>query len=332
MAPVRIDASAPTRIDLAGGTFDIWPLYLFHERAQTISVAVSLRAHCTLTSRRDYRVVITSEDTGQQVAADDPYSLGTDRMPSAARLVRHFGARGLEVRTYAASPVGGGLAGSSAMNVALIGALAAWTGRPLTDQELLTIAVNAETQARRRPSGAHDVRPAYYGGVAAIEMGLGGVHREALSVDVAELERRLILAYLGPRRQGLDQWEIMTRRLNGDGVVAEALNELCLASVALREALEQHAWPAAGAALTAEWQARKRLAPTVTTLAIDFLLDRARFAGALAGKACGTGGGGCVVCLIDPERRTEVAAALTAGGASLVPFTIEREGLTVHRR
>ena len=66
---MRIDSSAPTRVDLAGGTYDIWPLYLFHERAQTINAAISLRAHCTLTSRRDYRIVLTSEDTGETVEA-----------------------------------------------------------------------------------------------------------------------------------------------------------------------------------------------------------------------------------------------------------------------
>ena len=96
---MRITASAPTRIDLAGGTLDIWPLYLFHEDAQTINAAISLRAHCSLTSRRDYRVVLISDDTGEQVEADDPSALDVDRLPLVARLVRHFGARGVEVRT-----------------------------------------------------------------------------------------------------------------------------------------------------------------------------------------------------------------------------------------
>ena len=49
-APVDIECSAPTRIDLAGGTYDIWPLYLFHDGAQTINAAISLRASCRLTS------------------------------------------------------------------------------------------------------------------------------------------------------------------------------------------------------------------------------------------------------------------------------------------
>src|SRR5215210_4063635 len=75
-ARVRIDTSAPTRIDLAGGTYDIWPLYLFHDRAQTINAALSLRASCTLESREDERVVLISEDTNEQVDASSARILG----------------------------------------------------------------------------------------------------------------------------------------------------------------------------------------------------------------------------------------------------------------
>ena len=67
-----IDSSAPTRIDHAGGTLDIWPLYLFHDGAQTLNAAISLRAHCSLRPlgrSRDRRVRIVSEDTGVTVDA-----------------------------------------------------------------------------------------------------------------------------------------------------------------------------------------------------------------------------------------------------------------------
>ena len=56
--PAPIAASAPTRIDLAGGTIDIWPLYLFHEGASTLNVAISLRAHAQVEARTDGRVEI----------------------------------------------------------------------------------------------------------------------------------------------------------------------------------------------------------------------------------------------------------------------------------
>ncbi|HEX7780304.1 MAG TPA: hypothetical protein VF424_13750, partial [Vicinamibacterales bacterium] len=165
---MRIDSSAPTRIDLAGGTYDIWPLYLFHTTAQTINAAISLRARCALTSRDDGRVVLVSDDTGERVEAAGPDALEVEQLPLVARLVRHFGARGLEVRTKSDSPVGAGIAGSSAMNVALTAALARWTGQSLTDEQLLTVAMNVEAQVIRVPTGVQDYRPALYGGVSAV--------------------------------------------------------------------------------------------------------------------------------------------------------------------
>ena len=70
-----IETSAPTRIDLAGGTIDIWPLYLFHPGAQTLNAAISLRARARIESRSDSRIVIHSTDTGRTVEADDWVSL-----------------------------------------------------------------------------------------------------------------------------------------------------------------------------------------------------------------------------------------------------------------
>src|SRR5438094_5353563 len=67
--PMQIEASAPTRIDLAGGTLDIWPLYLFHEDAQTINAAISLRAHVDVSPRTDGRIQLESTDTGGSLTA-----------------------------------------------------------------------------------------------------------------------------------------------------------------------------------------------------------------------------------------------------------------------
>ena len=329
---MHIDCSAPTRIDLAGGTYDIWPLYLFHDRAQTINAALSLRAHCTLTSRRDYRVALVSDDTGESVEAGGPDALGVDRLPLVARLVRHFGARGVEVRTRSDSPVGAGIAGSSAMNVALTAALAAWTGRPLADEALLTVAMNIEAQVIGVPTGVQDYRPALYGGVSAVELDVTGVRRVALSVDPAELQQRLVLAYTGASRQsGINNWDAMTRRIDGDRTVIAAFEGIRDAALGVRDALERADWAGVAQHLAAEWTHRKRLAPGVTTPAIDALLARAGAAGATAGKVCGAGGGGCLFCLTEPDRRADVAAALAAAGAKVLDCTIDTRGLHLAR-
>src|SRR5665213_2309903 len=67
---VQTVSSAPTRIDLAGGTIDIWPLYLFHEGAATLNAAISLRAHVAIAERGDGRIELRSIDTDRRVSAE----------------------------------------------------------------------------------------------------------------------------------------------------------------------------------------------------------------------------------------------------------------------
>lgn len=327
---MRIDSSAPTRIDLAGGTFDIWPLYLFHDRAQTINAAISLRAHCSIVSRRDRRVVLTSEDTGERVEAESVADLGTGALPLVARLVRHFDEGGIEVTTRSESPVGAGIAGSSAMNIAIIAGLAAWTGQTLDADRALALAMNIEAQVINVPTGVQDYRPAYYGGVSAVELGPAGVRRVPIPVDAAELGARLVVAYTGAARQsGINNWEVMKRRIDGDARVITAFDAIRDAASGMRAALERHDWHGAGQHLAHEWTHRKLLAPGVTTPAIDDMLARAHKAGALGGKVCGAGGGGCLFVLIEPSRRSAVEHALETAGAKLLPCHLEGEGVRV---
>lgn len=334
MSLVRITSSAPTRIDLAGGTFDIWPLYLFHDRAQTINAALSLRASCTLESRADARVILRSIDTGDLVEAPSVRALGLDRLPLVARLVRLFvpDGTGIEVTTRSDSPVGAGIAGSSAMNTALTGGLAAFAGRAITDADLLATAMNVEAQVINVPTGAQDYRPALYGGVSAVELAATGITRVALPVTPADLSSRIVVAYTGAsRNSGINNWDVMKRRIDGDPAVIAAFEGIRDAAVGMREALCAADWDAAGRHLAAEWACRTTLAPGVTTPHINNLLETARAAGALAGKVCGAGGGGCLFCLVPPGRKDAVSAALAAGGATVLTCTIAEEGLTIER-
>src|SRR5215831_3034652 len=97
---VHIHASAPTRIDLAGGTLDIWPLYLFHDGAQTLNAAISLRAHCALESRPDKRIVVVSDDTGARIEAQHWSELRDNHeLKLLGRILQYFHASGLELHT-----------------------------------------------------------------------------------------------------------------------------------------------------------------------------------------------------------------------------------------
>src|SRR6267154_873011 len=109
--PNRIAASAPTRIDLAGGTIDIWPLYLFHDGACTVNAAISLRAHVEIEPRTDGQVELRSIDTGKQVVAAGWRDLDpAGELPLLARAARQFSLSNATLVTRGESPAGAGIA------------------------------------------------------------------------------------------------------------------------------------------------------------------------------------------------------------------------------
>jgi D-glycero-alpha-D-manno-heptose-7-phosphate kinase len=326
---VRLSASAPTRIDLAGGTIDIWPLYLFHEGALTVNAAIDLRAHATLESRADGRVELRSTDGDRTASAAHWSQLAQDgELSLLAGLARHYRLEAATLTTRGESPAGAGIAGSSALTIAACGVLARWTGASTDPDELLQVAMNLECRTIRVPAGVQDYRPALYGGVAAIELRADGVRRVGLDVDARELERRIVLAYTGaPRQSGTNNWEIFRRHIDGDRHVFDCFERIRDTANELRDALVAADWERVGRLIAVEWDNRKRLAPGVTTDTIDDLIARAAAAGATAAKVCGAGGGGCLFCYGPPAQRPAIEAALAAGGARLLPFQIEADGL-----
>ena len=327
---MRISASAPTRIDLAGGTIDIWPLYLFHPGASTLNAAISLRAHVEIESRPGI-VDLRAVDVDRRMSASRAADLDPDGpLPLLARAARHYGIAGAAVTTRGESPAGAGIAGSSALAIALCAALARWTGAPEDGGAVMETAMNVECQTIHVPTGVQDYRPAFYGGIASIELAVDGIRRVALDIDPAELERRIVLAYTGaPRNSGTNNWEITKRHIDGDQAIFDCFERIRDTAAGMRTALERGDWDSVGRHIAEEWNNRKRLAPGVTTPAIEALVARATAAGATAAKVCGAGGGGCLFCYGPPGARAAIAAALAAGGARVLDYRIEREGLRV---
>ena len=172
-------SSAPTRIDLAGGTIDIWPLYLFHEGAATVNAAISLRAHVEIVPRTDDTIELRALDAGVSVAASNSAALALDtRLPLLVRLARHYRLQNATLVTRGESPTGAGIAGSSALTIAACGALARWTSASEDPDDLLLTAMNVECQTIHVPTGVQDYRPALYGGIASIELGVDEAGKE----------------------------------------------------------------------------------------------------------------------------------------------------------
>src|SRR5690242_8474236 len=235
----RVSAKAPCRVDLAGATLDIWPLYLYHTGAVTVNFAIDRYASCVVELRRDSRIVLRSLDLE-----------GEESFPSlqaliAARLVRYYAPpKGLTITTHSEAPAGAGISGSSALMIALTSALHRLHVAPTLPRETVRIiAQNVEAQVIRVPTGCQDYYPALYGGVNAIELTEAGMFRRRLDVDFEDLNERVVLAYTGaPRQSGINNWQVMKAHIDGDRAVHRNFDHIAAIAVAMRHAVARADW------------------------------------------------------------------------------------------
>lgn len=327
-------AQAPCRADLAGSTMDLWPLYLFHPGAVTVNFAVSVLTTCRITPLPGKEIHLRSLDGRREERFADLEELCCAkkyRHPLAARLVSFFQPeQALAIETNSESPAGAGIAGSSALMIATTAALARFTGRKLSREDMRVLAQNVEAQLINVPTGCQDYYPALYGGVNAIELEPDGVHRSPIPVPAEEIEARFVLAYTGaPRQSGINNWEVFKAHINGDRKVFRNFAQITEIACAMRAALERADWREVGRLLAQEWRLRRTNAPGITTPLIEELISAAMRNGGVAAKVCGAGGGGCVVFFVEKGAKGRVAQALRASGGRVLPFRVARDGLTV---
>jgi len=330
---MRVEARAPARVDLAGGTVDIWPLYLFHSGAQTVNLAIRCYASCVIETRADRRVVFISQDQEIRETYESLSDLArkTSALPLVRELVLFFAPRrGVTIKTTSQVPAGAGLGGSSALNIALCGALARVTGKRYTRTQLLEIAKNVEAVVIRVPTGWQDYFPALYGAANAVHLERDGVKRERLPLSFSDLEKRFVLCYTGqPRNSAINNWEVMKAHIDGDPKVRRNFDQIVTIASQMREALLANDWNDVAELLALEWENRKRNFKGISTAKIDRMIEQTSKHGTLAAKVCGAGGGGCVVFLVAPGTRAAVEQMLARLGGEIIPFAVSRVGLEV---
>jgi D-glycero-alpha-D-manno-heptose-7-phosphate kinase len=313
-----IAAKAWCRVDLAGGTLDIWPLGLFHPQARTVNVAVDLAVTVRLRpGSRGYRV------RQGETLAEAASAAELARNPEAA-LVGVIAAA-LELPPFEAilaseSPRGGGLGASSAMTVAFIAAAEEAFGRRRSaPHERAALARDLEARLMQLPTGVQDHYPALLGGALEIRPLPGGERVRRLAVDLPALAASLLVVYSGQSHFSAgNNWQVVRRRLDGEAEIAELFAGIAEAAAGLAPALEDGDLPRVGELMSREWSFRRRLAEGISTPAVESLLAQAVAAGAWGGKACGAGGGGCLAILCPAERREAVAAAVASAGGEVL--------------
>ncbi len=304
-----IESKAPTRVDFAGSTLDIWPLYLFHPGAVTLNAAISLYASCIIETHPagDSRIKLVSRDIKREESFASFAALVKAkryRLPLLAEIAKFFHPQGgFTLTTDSEAPAGAGIGGSSAMAVAICAALDRFTGAGKSKVDWIHISRDAEAIVINVPTGTQDHYPPAFGG------------------DTGK-----------PRQHGINNWEVFKAQIGGKLAVQNSLERISEVAQEMRLAFEKPDWAEAGRLMREEWSFRKRNLPTISTKTIDRVIDSARRNGALAGKVCGAGGGGCVVLLIEPDSRDRVQKSIREAGAEVLPMTIDRQGVQVVSR
>src|SRR5438874_12258383 len=208
-----IVAQAPCRADLAGGTMDLWPLYLFHNGAMTLNFAVNILTTCRVTPLKGKGIHLRSLDTGREESFesfDEVNAKKKFRLPITGRLLQFFAPKeGALIETDSESPAGAGISGSSALMIATTAALARFTDRHLSLEQMRVIAQNVEAQIIEVPTGCQDYYTALYGGVSAFRLDEDGIHLESIPIVSEDIESRFVMAYTGaPRTSCINNWDV----------------------------------------------------------------------------------------------------------------------------
>ena len=329
----KVSVRAPVRADLAGGTLDLWPLYLFHPGSRTVNVAISYYAESEVSENGSGAIEIFLTDQQYRQSYESLQEMSND--PKAAllhRLLEHFKLSGISITTRTDAPRGSGLGGSSSLAITLVRALSEMAGQPIEGEELIFLVRDLETRLLGVPAGIQDYYPPVFGGLGSLHLNPGKPVRHALPTPIADLSAHMVMHYTGIAHfSGTNNWQLYKRQLDGKKKVQKGLAAIAAISLEMERALETSNFEAAGVALGKEWEARKALIEGISTPEIDAAITVATAAGAWAGKVCGAGGGGCIVFLMPPERREAVVNALATVPGHVLDAAPVANGLTVER-
>ena len=332
---MEIKVTTPNRIDLGGGTTDLYPLYLFMDGGCTVNAAITIHSAVTLRPRKRGDIGIVSEDLSESTSASGPEGLPLDGpLGMIGRAVKVLlPSEGLEIVTANQAPVGSGLGASSALLVALVAGLLRLNGIQEDPYGIIDLAVDIETAQIGVPTGKQDYIAAAFGGVSVIDFGYHGFVRRTPSIDSGFpewLESTLVLSYTGEGRfSGMNNWEVTKAFIDNKDCVREKLIQIRDVARQMGGAILSRNYDGLPALVRREWEIRRTLAPGVSTPRIESIINSAGEAGALASKICGAGGGGCMITLVALERRRAVESAIAGAGGKVIPFRIDREGLHV---
>ncbi len=334
MNPEVTRARAPVRIDFAGGWTDV-PPFSDDVGGSVLNACINRYAYATAIPCASDEFILESADYGSFLAAssirDMEYDGNLDLLKAAVK--RSGFDSGLRIVTRSEAPPGSGTGSSASMGVALVGLLNHMHGSDLDKNEVAALANRLEIEELKIAGGKQDQYGAAHGGISFMQFSTDSVAVETLSTSrefLLDMEKHLTLVYTGKSRlSGNIIQQVMGPYAAGDTGIRDALMNIHQCAHDMKQAFIDEDPVRIGELLTTNWENQKRLSPTMTTPKIEALFKVVEDCGMLGGKACGAGGGGCLLFLAEADREHVIREAVQDLGGEILPFNFDYDGLQV---
>ena len=145
-----------------------------------------------------------------------------------------------------------------------------------------------------------------------------------------ELERSLVLFDTGETRLSSRLHEYVWGNYR-KGLNRNALLRMRDIAFEMSDCLAKGDLESFGLLMSENWECQKALHSSITNKRIDDIFEVVKRVGTLGGKACGAGGGGCLVFLAKPDRRKHLEGVLSNLPGMIVRFELDWHGLVVQR-
>ncbi len=302
---------SPTRIDLAGGTTDLWPLDQFVGGSITVNFAIDIFTTAVIEPIADSaRISVWVEDFDyRKEFADLQEFLQCKDKPIKLiqEVSKYFSpTEGFSIHTKSESPAGGGLGGSSSLIISLLKAFADSLGKSFRDvNEMVYIAHNLEARVLGTPTGVQDYFPAALGGLNFISKSEKEIQVQAVPLKGSQF-CFLLIDTVKAHHSGLNNFEVLKSAVAGDAKVLKALHEIKQIAVEMDQVCRASQWNELAGLFDREYLARIQLTPAFTSKEIESIRKLTENFPGSSVKICGAGGGGCVLIWTPLELKEKI--------------------------
>ncbi|MFX1339739.1 MAG: hypothetical protein ACFFDK_14095 [Promethearchaeota archaeon] len=333
---MAIIAKTPVRIAFGGGGTDVEP-YSSDYGGYVINSTINLYFRCLFTKREDSLINVFSNDKFSTHKFDTIKILKknyqcSNLFEAVFNLTKpNFG---MDVYVHGEPPKKAGLGASASVCTCLISGILNLEGKEINLDSIAEQAYFVEQNILKNIGGRQDQYAAVYGGFNGLTfLGDSNIIINKLKIPYSfkkEIERGLILFYTGlPRTSGNIVQEQVKSYLKNKEESKKFLDKLKEIAYQMKDALLSENFDKFGELLTQDLEIKTKFNPLLTTDYMKQLNNLVLRNGAIGGRVCGAGGGGCMIWLLNPGVKENIKSLLKKQKGKLIEFNFVDNGLEI---